>query len=104
MGSRPRFLLSFLAWSSGISGGDRHLLEVAARWHEHVDIAVPAPPEAASTIQPFLGDVRHLSLGRAGTRQSAWGLALALEYVKRAATATVRKHPPVDVVVAASHF
>ena len=49
---RPRFLLTFLAWASGLSGGDRHLLEMGARWREHVDIEVLAPPQASPRSAP----------------------------------------------------
>jgi glycosyltransferase involved in cell wall biosynthesis len=103
-GRRPRFLLTFLAWATGVSGGDRHLLEVAARWREHVDVAAIAPPEAFETIRVFLDDVRAYELGSAGPRQSNLGPMLALEYMRRAATAAVRELPVADVVVAASHF
>jgi glycosyltransferase involved in cell wall biosynthesis len=101
---RPRFLLTFLAWTRGLSGGDRHLLEVGARWHEHVDLTVLAPPQAAATIRPFLGDVRIHPLGSAGTAQARLGPLLALEYVRRAVEASVRDLPRTDVVVTASHF
>jgi len=103
MSSRPRFLLTFLAWSSGLSGGDRHVLEVAARWREQVDIAVVAPPQALATLRSFLGDVPAHALGVAGPRIGT-GAVLALEYVRRALVSTVRKLPRADVVVAASHF
>jgi glycosyltransferase involved in cell wall biosynthesis len=102
--SRPRFLLTFLAWARGLAGGDRHLLEVGARWREHVDVAVLAPPEALPTLRSFLGDVPAYELGSAGARQAQLGPILALEYIRRAGTAAVRKPPSADVVVAASHF
>jgi glycosyltransferase involved in cell wall biosynthesis len=101
---RPRFLLTFLAWATGVSGGDRHLLEVAARWREHVDIGVLAPPEAFETIRVFLEDVPGYELGSAGPRQATLGPMLALEYVRRSVSATARDLPAADVVVAASHF
>jgi glycosyltransferase involved in cell wall biosynthesis len=97
---RPRFLLTFLAWASGLSGGDRHLLEVAARWQEHVDIAVLAPPQAFPTIRTFLGDVQTHAQGL----KTGMGAILAAEYVRRAAVTAVRRLPSHDVVVAASHF
>lgn len=97
-------MLTFLAWAGGLSGGDRHLLEVAGRWREHVDLAVLAPPQAATTIHSFLEDVPLHELGSAGRRQAALGPVLALEYIRRAITASVRELPPADVVVAASHF
>jgi glycosyltransferase involved in cell wall biosynthesis len=103
MSARPRFLLTFLAWSSGLSGGDRHVLEVAARWREHVDIAVLAPPQALPMLRSFLGDVPAHPLGVAGPRIGA-GPLLALEYIRRALASAVRKLPRADVVVAASHF
>jgi len=102
--ARPRVLLTFLAWAGGLSGGDRHLLEVAARWHEHVDVAVLAPPEARDLVGSFVGDVPVHELGSAGARQAKLGPVLALEYVRRALRATLRELPPTDVVVAASHF
>ena len=97
-------LLTFLAWAGGLSGGDRHLLEVAARWREHVDVAVLAPAEATSLVRPFLGDVPVRALGTCGARQASLGPLLALEYVRRAVGASIEKHPASDVVVAASHF
>lgn len=98
---RPRFLLTFLAWaSSGVSGGDRHLLDVASRWREHVDIAVIAPPEAFPTIESSLGSVPLHPLGRA----RAGGAALALEYVRRGWSVSTGRVPGADVVVTASHF
>jgi glycosyltransferase involved in cell wall biosynthesis len=104
MTTRPRFLLTFLAWSSGLSGGDRHLLEVAARWRREVDIEVLAPPEAEPLLREFLGDVRIRTLGSASGRRASAGLALAFEYVRRAALVSLRHSPPVDVVLGASHF
>lgn len=104
MSSRPRFMLTFLAWSSGLSGGDRHLLEVAARWRDHVDVATLAPPGAAATFRPLIGDVPAYELGSAGPRRAAAGPFLALEYVRRALTAQFQRLPHADVVVAASHF
>jgi glycosyltransferase involved in cell wall biosynthesis len=100
MSSRPRFLLSFLAWSSGLSGGDRHLLEVASRWREHVDVAVLAPPGARETIAPLIGDVPVRELGA----EIGAGPVLALEYVRRAVEVALRAGQRADVVVAASHF
>jgi glycosyltransferase involved in cell wall biosynthesis len=102
--ARPRVLLTFLAWAGGLSGGDRHLLEVAARWRESVDIAVLAPRQAQSVVGAFLGDVPHHVLGTSGKRLAGLGPMLALEYLRRALTATVRELPRTDVVVAASHF
>lgn len=103
MASKPRFLLTFLAWSSGLSGGDRHLLEVAARWREQVDIEVLAPPKSAATIGSFLGDVPMHPLG-SGLPGDTAGAALALEYARRAFLTSVRRPPVADVVLAASHF
>lgn len=101
---RPRFLLTFLAWAGGLAGGDRHLLEVALRWKEHVQIGVMAPPEAFPTIQSFLGDVPMHPHGSAGPRAERRGPLLALEYTRRALGVAVRPPTPPDVVVAASHF
>ncbi len=97
-------MLTFLAWAKGLSGGDRHLLEVAARWREHVDVAVLAPPQAVATIRSFLDEAPVYELGSAGPRQGELGPVLALEYIRRAGTAALRKPPSADVVVAASHF
>jgi glycosyltransferase involved in cell wall biosynthesis len=98
---RPRFLLTFLAWaSSGVSGGDRHLLDVASRWREHVDIEVIAPPDAFPTIESFLDSVPMHPLG--GARSG--GAALALEYVRRGWSVSTGRVPGADVVVTASHF
>lgn len=103
MATRPRFMLTFLAWAGGLSGGDRHLLEVAARWREHVDVSVLAPPQAEPLVGSFLGDVPVHALGGAGARQTH-GPLLALEYVRRALLASIRELPAPDVVVVASHF
>jgi glycosyltransferase involved in cell wall biosynthesis len=103
VGVRPRFVLTFLAWSSGLSGGDRHLLEVGARWREHVDVEVLAPPRADVPIREILGDVRIHELGSARAEASA-GTLLALEYLRRAVAVAVRRLPAFDVAVAASHF
>src|SRR5262249_47522095 len=102
MQRRPRFLLTFLGWTPGLSGGDRHLLEVGARWREHVDLTVLAPPQADATIRPFLGDVPLHPLGSSGAAQARLGPLLALEYVRRAVEASVRNLPRADVVVSAS--
>jgi glycosyltransferase involved in cell wall biosynthesis len=94
-------LLTFLAWaSSGVSGGDRHLLDVASRWREHVDIRVLAPPQAFPTIESLLGSVPMYPLGRA----RAGGARLALEYLRRAWSASTGGVPAADVVATASHF
>jgi glycosyltransferase involved in cell wall biosynthesis len=97
-------VLTFLAWSSGLSGGDRHLLDVAARWRDHVELEVLAPREAATLLGEALGDVPMHVLGSNRGRRSAAGTMLALEYVKRSVTVTARRSPARDVVVAASHF
>jgi glycosyltransferase involved in cell wall biosynthesis len=102
--ARPRFLLTFLAWVEGLAGGDRHLLEVASHWKEHVDITVLAPPQAFPTITAFLGDVALHPFGAAGPRVAARGPALALEYTRRALRVALRPPATADVVVAASHF
>lgn len=97
--SRPRFLLTFLSWSEGLSGGDRHLLEVAKQWRHHVDVALLAPHGAAATMRAIAGDVPIHELGR----PTANGPLLAAEYLRRAATVN-RSTVRVDAVVAASHF
>jgi glycosyltransferase involved in cell wall biosynthesis len=101
---RPRFLLTFLAWVPGFAGGDRHLLEVASRWREHVDISVVSPPQAFPLIESFLGGVEKHPLGSAGPRAAARGPILALEYIRRGFVARFRCDLAADVVVAASHF
>lgn len=63
-----------------------------------------APREAGATVREFLGDVPFYELGSAGGARAAAGPILALEYIKRAVTIGVRRTPPADVVVAASHF
>jgi glycosyltransferase involved in cell wall biosynthesis len=101
---QPRFLLTFLAWAGGLAGGDRHLLEAASYWKQHVNVEVIAPPEAFPMIQSFLGQVRMHPRGSAGPRAAARGPFLALEYVRRAVSAAARPPATPDVVVAASHF
>ena len=54
-------------------------------------------------IRTFLGDVELAPLGRLGPRAAQGGIALALEYGRRAVRAT-RALPPADVVIAHSHF
>lgn len=98
-----KVILSFCAWASGLSGGDRHLLESAARWRAHVDIEAIAPANAHETIAEHLGDVRLHTRGLSGRTIARAGPALALEYVHRAVLAELRP-PRADVVVAASHF
>jgi glycosyltransferase involved in cell wall biosynthesis len=95
--------LTFQAWVSGLSGGDRHLLESAARWKDHVDISVIAPPAAVATIRSFLGDVPIEVVGARRGPLAKNGGALALEYIRRAALAEVSP-PRGNAVVAASHF
>jgi glycosyltransferase involved in cell wall biosynthesis len=102
--SRPRFVLTFLAWASDLSGGYRHLLEVASRWREHVDVAVCVPPQALPTVHTFLGEVPAYELGSAASRQARLGPLLALEYLRRTVSVTLRRPPSADVVLAASHF
>jgi glycosyltransferase involved in cell wall biosynthesis len=93
-------LLLFLAYAARISGGDRHLLQMAAGWRDHVDLAVVAPPRAADTVREYLGDVQVKELGSS----PPIGPLLALEYIRRSITAFVRELPPADVALAASHF
>jgi glycosyltransferase involved in cell wall biosynthesis len=92
--------LTFLAWASGLSGGDRHLLEMGSRWRDQVEITVLAPQQAFSTIRTFLGDVPTYALGA----RTGLGPLLAAEYIRRAAVTAVRNLPSADVVIAASHF
>jgi glycosyltransferase involved in cell wall biosynthesis len=101
---RPRFLLTFLAWAGGLAGGDRHLLDVAARWKEDVDVEVLAPPEAFPMIGSFLGDVPMHRHGSAGASAERRGPLLALEYTRRAAGVLARPPATPNVAVAASHF
>lgn len=102
--TRPRFLLTFLAWAGGLAGGDRHLLEVASRWKEHVHVAVLAPPQAFPMIESFLGGVPMHPYGSAGPSAARRGPLLALEYTRRALRAALRPPATPDVIVAASHF
>jgi glycosyltransferase involved in cell wall biosynthesis len=97
-----RFLLSFGAWAGGLSGGDRHLLEMAARWREVVEIEIVAPAGARSVYGPLIGDLpfRTARLGLGGGPN---GARLAAEYVRRAAAAELTSWRT-DVVIAASHF
>src|SRR2546421_216464 len=58
MSSRPRFVLSFLAWSSGLSGGDRHLLEAAGGGRGALGRACVRPLVAhrgAAGVRPLWG-------------------------------------------------
>jgi glycosyltransferase involved in cell wall biosynthesis len=102
--ARPKFVLTLLAWAGGLSGGDRHLLEVAARWKEHVDIVVVAPEIATTAVGELAGDVRFRPLGSASPFLKRFPPALALEYIRRAAVMTRTDLRPADVVVAGSHF
>ena len=103
MADLKQFLLSFGAWASGLSGGDRHLLEMAARWREHVDIRVAAPRRGEETIRSFLGDVGFTPVSGGEPSGPTEGLGLAALYLKRAIVAETRP-AQTDVVVAASHF
>ncbi len=96
-------LLSLSAWAGGMSGGDRHLLEVAARWRDQVTLEVLAPPEAAEVVHTFLPDVKIVPVGHLTPRISANGPLLAAEYLRRAVS-VVRGRSRPDVVVAGSHF
>jgi glycosyltransferase involved in cell wall biosynthesis len=97
---RPRFVLIFLAYAAKLSGGDRHLLEMAARWREHVDVSVVAPPRALPTVSGFLGDVHVHQLGSS----PPIGPRLAFEYFRRSVVVLTRPLPRADVALAASHF
>jgi glycosyltransferase involved in cell wall biosynthesis len=98
--ARPRLLLLFLAAAARISGGDRHLLQMAARWTAQVDLAVAAPPGAVVTIREHLGDVPLTDVGSS----PPIGPRLALEYVRRSILALGGRLPDADVTIAASHF
>lgn len=87
-----------------MSGGDRHLLEMASRWNEHVELVVVAPPQAEEPFRRFLGDVSFVAVGSTGARQRAGGAGLAFDYVRRAAVVSAGRLPDSDVVIAASHF
>jgi glycosyltransferase involved in cell wall biosynthesis len=82
-----------------MSGGDRHLLEVANQWRHHVDVSLLAPHGAAATMRAIAGDIPVHELGRPTSN----GPLLAVEYLRRAA-AVSRSAVPADAVVAASHF
>jgi glycosyltransferase involved in cell wall biosynthesis len=100
---RTRLLLSFSAWAGGMSGGDRHLLEMAAHWREHVDIEAMAPPQAAELLEEFLPGVNLHPIGWGSPRVNASGPLLSGEYLRRSLRAQIRP-PRADVVIAASHF
>jgi glycosyltransferase involved in cell wall biosynthesis len=99
-GQRPRFLLILLAYAAKLSGGDRHLLEMAARWRGDVDVSVVAPPRALETVGDFLVDVDVHQLGSS----PPIGPRLAIEYVRRSLMAVTQSLPRADVALAASHF
>jgi glycosyltransferase involved in cell wall biosynthesis len=101
---RPRFALTLLGWAGGLSGGDRHLLQMADRWKEHADITVVAPAAAASVVAELAGDVRLEALGWVGRPLRRFPPALAAEYLRRAAVASLRAASGTQVVVAGSHF
>lgn len=98
-----RLLLSFSAWSTGISGGDRHLLESAQHWRESVDLEVVAPPNALPIVRGYLEDVPVRTIGTTSTGLALGGALLAGEYVRRAVVAETRA-PVTDIAVASSHF
>lgn len=105
MAEQPRILLTFLGWAEGLSGGDRHLLEMGARWSSDAVVDVVAPPQAFPTIRSFLGDASLLHpVGTAGSRAAARGPLLAAEYMRRAALVAIRLPKDYDVVCGASHF
>jgi glycosyltransferase involved in cell wall biosynthesis len=101
---RRRFVLTLLAWAEGLSGGDRHLLEVAARWRNEVEIVVVAPSAAAATVGEIAGDVAFRPLGSRPRLSRSVPATLAAEYVRRAVLAFRADLPPADVAVAGSHF
>jgi glycosyltransferase involved in cell wall biosynthesis len=87
-----------------MSGGDRHLLEVASRWRERVDLTILAPEGFEAVAAPFLPGVRIARCGSIGARRRRGGPLLALEYLRRGAAALAARHPPTDAVLASSHF
>jgi glycosyltransferase involved in cell wall biosynthesis len=102
---RARILLTFLGWADGLSGGDRHLLEMGARWSNDATVSVLAPPQAFPLVRSFLGEEAVLhGLGSASGRVAAKGPLLAAEYVRRAAVVSRRLPAGYDVVCGASHF
>jgi glycosyltransferase involved in cell wall biosynthesis len=101
---RPRFALTLLGWAGGLSGGDRHLLQMADRWKEDTDITVIAPAAAASVIREIAGDVRLDALGWVGRPVRRFAPALAAEYLRRAVVVSRRAASGAQVVVAGSHF
>jgi glycosyltransferase involved in cell wall biosynthesis len=101
---RPRFALTLLGWAGGLSGGDRHLLQMADLWKEDVEITVLAPAAAASVIRELAGDVRLDALGSVGRPVRRFPAALAAEYLRRAVVVSRRAPAGADVVVAGSHF
>ncbi|MGB9184344.1 MAG: glycosyltransferase family 4 protein [Solirubrobacteraceae bacterium] len=98
-----RFCLSFGAWADGISGGDRHLLEMAARWRDEVTIEVVAPPQAREAVASFVPGAEFVAAGSGARWVNERGPFLAAEYLRRAVAAQLARRRP-DVVVAASHF
>ena len=100
VGARPRVLLLFLAAAAKISGGDRHLLQVASRWADDVELLAASPPGAAAMIREHLGDIPITQIGSS----PPIGPRLAIEYVRRSIHALLDRLPHADVVLAASHF
>jgi glycosyltransferase involved in cell wall biosynthesis len=86
-----------------LSGGDRHLLEMAARWQETVEICVSGPRNAETVIRSFVGDAPLAYVGGGNSSGPVDGARLASLYLKRAVAAE-RRPPRADVVIAASHF
>ena len=73
---------------------------MAARWRDHVDLSVVAPPRAHEILAEFLGDVDMHRLGSS----PPIGPRLAVEYVRRSVMAIALRLPQADVALAASHF
>jgi glycosyltransferase involved in cell wall biosynthesis len=103
-GRRPRFTLTLLGWAGGLSGGDRHLLQMAAQWKEAAQVTILAPAAAASVVDEIAGDVRLEPLGSVRPSVRRFPPALAAEYLRRALVVSRRAASGTAVVVAGSHF
>jgi glycosyltransferase involved in cell wall biosynthesis len=86
-----------------LSGGDRHLLEMAARWQGTVEVCVSAPRSAETVIRSFLGDAPFTYVGGGKPSGPTDGVRLASLYLRRAVAVEARP-PRADAVIAASHF
>lgn len=102
--TRPRFALTLLGWAHGLSGGDRHLLQMARFWKDHADVTVIGPRAAAPVVDQFAGDVALVPVGWVGPIFRRFPPTLAAEYLRRAVVAMRLDVRSPDVVVAGSHF